>query len=350
MGKRAQSQALANELIGRSTEPKFKSLFPNKIDLVNGLNFYARNCKHDELKAYALHWAKENCPELISKMEKAAASDFMTYGALCRLHTNGMPLEDEHFDRLINHFSNLQPKKAQSLDEDGNPIADSPKRVKRQVAKINKTYGLAEEYLDAACCGQPYNFFVDYEDDLKVVSEMAKELLGDLLDEPDYFLPSTLKPLKAACRDIIEKCSKGTEAKKTRRVATTTRKPRKVNPNKVVSKVKFQKEDDRLKLKSIHPIDVLGKKKIYIYDSKYKRIILFNATEQGFTFKGTTLLNVDLGTSGTKRISNPENVFKPFNGKPAISELNKLFKDIRNKETSMNTGRFSEHFIILNVS
>lgn len=351
MGKRAQSQALADELIGRSTEPKFNSLFPAKIDLVRGLNFYARNCKHDELKEYALNWAQENCPEHIPKMERAAAPEFMTFGALARLHSRGMPLSDEHFDKMIDHFGSLQPKKAVQLDDEGNPIEVTIKKTKKTAPpKINTTFGCMEEYFDAACNGENYTFVADTSDDLKEVSEKAKELLGDILEFPEDFHESTIKQLKAACKDVIEKCGKAAEIKKTRKVEVTQRKPRKVNPNKVVSKVKYQKEETSIKQKSMSPIDLLGKKKVYIYDTKYKRVIVFTGTEQGFTFKGTTILNVDLAKSFSKRIKTPESVFKVFNGKPGISELNKLFKEIRNKETPMTTGRFSEYFVILNAS
>lgn len=351
MGKRAQSQALADELIGRSTEPKFNSLFPAKIDLIRGLNFYARNCKHDELKEYALHWARENCPEHIVKMDRASATEFMTYGALARLHSRGMPISDEHFDKMINHFGSLHPKKAVQLDDEGNPVENTNKKPKKVAAsRINITFGNMEEYFDAALEGRSYTFNVNSDDDLKEVSEKAKEILGDILEFPEDFIESTIKPLKAACKDVIEKCGKVVEIKKTRKLAVKQRKPRKVNPQKVVAKVKYQKEEASIRQKSIAPIDLLGKKKVYIYDTKYKRVIVFSGTEEGFTFKGTTILNVDLGKSFAKRIKTPESLFKPFNGRVPISELNKMFKDIRNKETSMSTGRFSENFIILNVS
>lgn len=348
MGKQAKSQALADELIGRSTEPAFKSLFPNKMDLVLGLNYYARTAKHDDLKKYSLDWAAENAPELVERMEKATATDFMSYGALARLHTRGMPLEDQHFDRLIEYFSSLKPKNASQLDDDGNPIEKKQKAKKAPVEKINNTYGFAEEYLDAALSGESYTFNVDMDDNLKEVGDMAKEVLGDVLEYPDDYAPSTLKTLKAACRDIIEKCTKVAAVKKARK--TTVRKARNVSPSKIVEKVKYQKEDVGTKQKSLSPIDLLGKKKVYILDTKYKRVIVFSGTEQGFTFKGTTLLNTDLSKSFSKRLKSPESLFKPFNGKPGISELNKMFKDIRNKESPMTTGRFSDSFVILNAS
>lgn len=351
MGKRAQSKALADELIGRATEPKINSLFPTKIDLVRGLNFYARNCKHDELKEYSIAWAKENCPEHIQKMDKAAPAEFMTYGALARLHTRGMQLEDHHFEGMIEHFGSLKSKKESQLDDEGNPIEPVSKKAKKiNAPKVNKTYGYMEEYFDAALTGEAYNFNADTDDDLKAVSEKAKELLGDILEFPEDFDESSIKKLKSACKDVIEKCKGAIEVKKTRKVATVQRKPRKVNPAKVIAKVKYQKEEASINQKSMQPMDLLGKKKVYIYDTKYKRIIVFSGTEQGFTFKGTTLLNIDLAKSFAKRIKTPESLFKPFNGRPPISELNKMFKDIRNKETAMSTGRFSEYFVILNAS
>jgi hypothetical protein len=337
MGKRAQSAALADELIGRRSEPEFKSLFPSKIDLVKGLNFYARNSDHDDLKSYALQWASANCPEHWDRMSAAAPASFMTFGALARLHSRGMQIEDYQIEKMRNHFASLPPKKV---------AEESKAKVKKKEVKYNNTYAAAEEYLDAAIYGEKYNFQADPNDDLKAVSEMAKEVLGDVLENEDDY--NMVVQLTAALRDIIAKTSTAVKVAKTRKVQA--RAPRKVNPQKVVEKVKYQKEEISIKQKSLHPIDIFGKKKVYIYDTKYRRVIVFNATEQGFTFKGTTILNVDLAKSYSKRVKQPEALFKPFNGRPPISELNKMFKDIRNKEAPMTTGRFSENFVIIQVS
>lgn len=336
MGKRAQSAALAEELIGRRSEPEFKSMFPSKIDLVKGLNFYARNADHDDLKSYALQWATKNCPEHFDRMSAATPTAFMTWGALARLHSRGMEIEEYQLDKMLNHFATLPARKQ----------TDEKVKVKKKAVKYNNTYAAAEEYLDAAIAGEKYDFVVDPEDDLKAVAEMAKGVLADLLEnEDDYNMAGALEE---ALRDIVSKTAKNAVPKPTRKVQV--RAPRKVNPGKVVEKVKYQKEEPSIKQKSLHPIDIFGKKKVYIYDTKYRRVIVFSATDAGFTFKGTTILNVDLAKSFSKRVKQPEALFKPFNGRPPISELNKMFKDIRNKENAMTTGRFSENFVIIQVS
>ena len=72
------------------------------------------------------------------------------------------------------------------------------------------------------------------------------------------------------------------------------RKPRKkeVNITKLVSKLKYQKKDSALSLVSTNPVDIVGAKEVWIYNTNTRKMGKYIANDlTGLTVKGTSILN-----------------------------------------------------------
>lgn len=124
------------------------------------------------------------------------------------------------------------------------------------------------------------------------------------------------------------------------------RKPRKTKPktaDKLVSKVKFQKEHTELKIVSIDPAKIVGAKELWVFNTKYN-VLAHYVSEQGLSIKGTTLQNVS-DQSKQKKLRKPADTLPHITGSTSKA-AERTFDNIKTKEAIPN-GRINEFTIIL---
>jgi hypothetical protein len=130
--------------------------------------------------------------------------------------------------------------------------------------------------------------------------------------------------------------------------AKAARKPRakKVKPPSVVAKnVKYLKEYPEFGLKSVSPEKIIGASEVWIYNTKYKKLQVYRS-EGAFDIKGTTILNYEVATSGSKTLRKPELV----KGYADMTKRNlaQEYKNLKTKESAVN-GRINQECVILKV-
>ena len=128
---------------------------------------------------------------------------------------------------------------------------------------------------------------------------------------------------------------------------SVVRKPRKTKPktaDKLVSKMKFQKEHTELKIVSIDPSKIIGAKELWVFNTKYN-VLSHYWSEQGLSVKGTTLQGVDESRSQQKKLRKPADTLPLITGStPKAAE--RAFDNLKTKEAKPN-GRINEFIIIL---
>lgn len=128
---------------------------------------------------------------------------------------------------------------------------------------------------------------------------------------------------------------------------TVVRKPRKTKPktaDKIVSKIKFQKEDTNLKIVSVDPTKIVGSTELWVFNTKYNVLAHYVAGAGGLSMKGTTLQNVS-DTSKQKKLRKPADILPKITGSTAKA-AERAFTSIKTKENNPN-GRINEYCIIL---
>jgi hypothetical protein len=134
--------------------------------------------------------------------------------------------------------------------------------------------------------------------------------------------------------------------------AKVIRAPRKVKAKpveKIIAKLKFLKQDDKLKLVSINPADVLGSKELWIFNTKTRKLGKYIATEfQELGIKGTTITGYDEVKSVQKTLRKPEEQLKEFKAAGKV-QLRKFLEDIKAVDIKLN-GRINEDTILLKVA
>ncbi len=148
-----------------------------------------------------------------------------------------------------------------------------------------------------------------------------------------------LQEIEAACKMLME------EAK----VNRAPRKTKAVSKDKVVSKLKYKKQDEALKLVSVNPADIIGAKELWVYNTKSRKIGKYIAGEfNDLGVKGTTITGFDEHKSIMKTVRKPEEKLKEFKAAGKV-QLRKFLDEINATEARMN-GRINEEIILLKIN
>ena len=133
--------------------------------------------------------------------------------------------------------------------------------------------------------------------------------------------------------------------------AKINKKPRAKKPTdkaKVVAKMKYLKQDDKLKLVSINPVDIIGAKELWVFNTKTRKLGKYVTTEfSELNVKGTTITGFDEHKSVAKTLRKPEEQLKEFKAAGKVA-LRKFLEDIKAVDIKLN-GRINEDTILLKV-
>ena len=132
------------------------------------------------------------------------------------------------------------------------------------------------------------------------------------------------------------------ESKATRK----TRSPKPKSADKLVAKMKYCKTDEKYKVASINPADVIDAREVWVFNVKTRKIGKYVAEPHAtLQVKGTTLQFYDAKFSVAKTLRKPEQQLTDFN-KSGKVQLRKFLDNIKGVETKMN-GRFNADTVIL---
>lgn len=145
------------------------------------------------------------------------------------------------------------------------------------------------------------------------------------------------KEIEAACSMLMEesKINRAPRAKKS------------VSKEKLVEKLKYLKTFEPLKLVSISPVEIIGAKELWIYNTKNRKLGKYIADEftGPLTVKGTGIVGFNESTSIQKTIRKPDEKLKEFKSANKVA-LRTFIENINSTDTKLN-GRFNEDIIIL---
>ena len=156
---------------------------------------------------------------------------------------------------------------------------------------------------------------------------------------------ANLKKITAFYADILSACDMLAQE------AKINKKPRAKKPTdkaKVVAKMKYLKQDDKLKLVSINPQDIIGSKELWVFNTKTRKLGKYVTSEfSELNVKGTTITGFDEHKSVAKTLRKPEEQLKEFKSAGKVA-LRKFLEDIKAVDIKLN-GRINEDTILLKV-
>ena len=190
---------------------------------------------------------------------------------------------------------------------------------------------------------------------LKKMDERAADMWEQLKEGYAHLKKADVQAYITALEALVDACNYVVDASK------ATRKPRVAKPksaDKVVAKLKFLKTDDKYKLASVNPIDIVGANELWVFNVKTRKLGKYVASNidptgmgrgtSGLQVKGTTITGFDEAQSIQKTLRKPEEQLKAFKSAGKVA-LRKFLDDIATTDTKMN-GRCNPDTILLKVN
>lgn len=347
------------------------------LALVVAFNWYNRFFGSKEAKEFLANYAMAvGLEDNAKKMSKVEDREVMiTLGWLARLYLRGLQLtEDEKtiltkdINRLIesiskptvvNSATGSEPKESVPVNRPN--IQDIMKERTREAA--GEIEGWFDEFLQNGAKNNDVkvnsmgvlterNIMAQH---VSILTEIWKKRISefeDVLDGKDRQLieayskynKTQLKAIIKYCETVLSELNSYVSVKK---ASQSPRKKKAVSPEKLASKMKYQKSDETLKLTSVSPAKIIGASEVWAYDTAKRKLHYYVADDHigTLSIKGTTILGFDALKSGIKTLRKPPEILKKLmaGGKPASR---KIFGEINSVQAQPN-GRTSENLIIL---
>ena len=184
-----------------------------------------------------------------------------------------------------------------------------------------------------------------YARNLEELLEVPGTKDEQLKEAYSYLSKAHLKKITTFYQEVVSACDMLAQEAKVNRAP---RKTKAVSKDKLVAKLKYMKTFEALKLVSINPVDIIGAKELWVYNTKSRKLGKYVAEEyKDLGVKGTTLTGFSENSSVQKTIRKPEEKLKEFKAAGKVA-LRKFLDDINATDTKMN-GRLNEETILLKV-
>lgn len=179
------------------------------------------------------------------------------------------------------------------------------------------------------------------------VSEITEAVGGknkDLNEGYSHYSKVELKKVLMFYINLLKACAMMQEVAKVERAP---RKKKLVSHDKIVSKLKFKKDDSTLGIVSLNPAHIIGSKEVWVYNTKTRKLAQYKANDdQGLTVKGTGLLNYTTD-SVEKTVRKPVETLADFK-KASKVKLRTFMKELSTVDIPCS-GKLNEHHVILRI-
>jgi len=236
-------------------------------------------------------------------------------------------------DRMREQLSNII---AEMEDWDDNVQTD-PKYVAPDAVAWLKSNEIAQAHI---------NKIIEYYEpklaEIKLLND--KNADEDLKEGYSHFKKADIKRVITFYENLLEGLKAYHKFKQVNRKTRTKKAP---SAQKLVAKVKYQKEDKDLKLVSIKPSDIVGATALWVYNSKTRKLGIYKAdpTAAQLSVKGTTIVGFDEKNSVAKTLRKPADQLKEF-GKAGKVKLRTFLDEIKAVDIKL-TGRINADTILL---
>ena len=179
------------------------------------------------------------------------------------------------------------------------------------------------------------------------ISEAAEGKDKDLAEAYSNYTKPELKKLDLFHKNLLKACVMMQEVAKVERAP---RVKKAVSSEKVVSKLKYKKDDKVLGIVSMNPTNIIGAKEVWIFDTKTRKLTKYVADDIAGTLsvKGASIIGLNTAKSTSKTLRYPATQLAAFK-KCGKVQLRTFMEDIPTVGISP-TGKINENQVILKIA
>ena len=188
---------------------------------------------------------------------------------------------------------------------------------------------------------------VDYYTPIRnEAKELVEKKTADLVEAFSHMSAAVRKKYLAFLEHIVADATRYMMAKKaTRKVSV----PRPKSAYSQIAKMNYAKESAEYKVTSIDPLLIVGARRVWTFNTKYKQLTEFVSNERdGFTVKGSTLQKIDLDRSRKITLRKPHE-FLPVIQSNTQKQIDTAYRQLTTKSQPRKDGRINKDTIIMRV-
>lgn len=328
---------------------KFKEPLPedsneiSKIQLINLLNTYRAESSItlDLLKEYVIQYIDHNfvgdSSILKKNIDKINYSD--SFFIIARLVYNGWSLPSECILKLQSFLNSLSIDKEQKVNKVSKVLKEIKNiSVKEDMPNKDHLYFI-ELYLDHKLHNTPETFSYVLETQVTKIKECLEYIENLLIIYKDDI---KYKNISSSDFKVISSLLENLKEAYTIALTSSPKRQRPINKAVMSKNVKYSNSKLDNIDKYYTPMQTIGKKKMFVFDTEKKLLFCFFSTA-GFTYSGTTLKGYTdksfcIKVKEKNLLSN------------SLSSLNTFCSDNEDKKKEVTTGRFNKNMLILVVS
>lgn len=343
-----------------------------KIAMSKAFNWYSSQCDRKQAEEWILTYLSVHAhrKELHSKIKRFISEEYIptTAGWVSRMVLCGwlpLPSALKFFIREIRkaeeHIGDRKEVEQVEVEVVAKPNIQD--RLRENLANcLGEVEGKIDEFFEGGCKGdikvfdlfqnykimpgQVKDIVATYQKNIDEFNELLEGKDGQLIEGYKHLGKRQVKAAIAMFESIQAAANSHAQAKK---ISRAPRKKKPVSPEKLVSKLKYLKKFDELKLESVEPVKLLGASEAWFYNTKTRKIIRYVADmyQKTLSVKNSMILGYDTTESKQKTLRKPADQIKAFNalGKPAVK---KWIDGVRSVESKPN-GRINDQMVILRV-
>ena len=325
-------------------------------------------------------WVKKNFPEpakyILShpewkfNMTHHAATAFWYNNDLYKNNDLGRDKAKEYLNSLFDYIiplietgKELYKQKRSEQKAKANVISISPQmRLERKIRNtiMQELLELEDQWIEGEDTTiNLYDRFKYHGLTNTAISHVKPQVEGWLLDYEDAYYKrceqavegyshvkkSSLKHRIDVCKSMLEDMERIKSASKATRTIKISR-PKAAD--KQVSKLQYKNLDDEYKIVSMHPIGIIGKRRLYTFNTKHRELNMFYTDDpKGFQVSGSTLKRFDKEQSIKIRLRKPNDILPLVLNKTPI-QLQKELSALKTKVQVPN-GRINNDTLLLRV-
>lgn len=346
---------------GSSKEPTWTD---DTMTIPQALTWYNYFSDLKDAKKYTINYltAKKYDKEKIKLVQNLADWHFITIGYVCRIAERGAPLLPINYTWIENKIAELFAA-TETVEEEtvvGSLIIPTIS-IQQRVEQVSQEFiEELELTIDNSINSKDFSFNA-YDWMTKTLikpmhaksiskyyqtrlAEIAEALNGQdeqLVEAYKFLTTSQLTKYHALIKRIVDDADRIVHNGKSQKVPKKRKTP---TAEKLISKLIYKREDVDYKIKSVNPIDILGAKQVWVFNTKTRKLGVY-VSYVGMSIKGTTLTDFNESNSIQKTLRAPLNVL-PMVISGTKSTLNPLLENINSMPVKM-TGRINADVIIL---
>lgn len=367
--KATKSTQKSLDVIYMGKEPDLSGGVKSQTEIIQAWNWYNYFHDSDKAKEYVLTYLKSQKAdkEALKNVSRIPSHNLNSIGWTCRILSNGGKLPRDLIEKTFTRLGTLTKGQGLVPEEAPEPVVAAKPVISIQERVANRTSELIadlEDQIDLFLNDPSHSFKVSdwlRSKDVKPtiaqhIAEYYKPLYSELFDAiagKDEDLKEGYKrwkkPQLKAYMELVKSIVSESESRAV--IVKSVRKPRKKKEKPatvIVAKVKYKESDNELGLVSAKPTEILGSNQVWLFNTKYRTLSVYNAMgPAGLGIKGTSLIGYDEKTSITKKLRKPQEQLSTLTHGGKIV-LRKFMDDVKCKPKEAS-GRINTDTIIVRI-